>query len=113
MPPDTAVVPPTVGAFSKTPTAHRGAPPAVRALLEDPPRGPGDRRGQRSREPGAATAEHDDIGFMVPRHGRLSLQLSSSDNCFCVLMTASFPRITTSSRWEMRLRHVGGDGAWR
>ncbi len=92
---------------------HGRGPADGGGLLVNLHRGARDGRGQRGGEAGAATAEHDDVDFVVPRHGLPSLQLSSSDNCLAALMTASLPRITTSSRWEMRLMHVGGDGTGR
>ena len=65
-----------VGGDPHDATRHRGGPADGRGLLEDLHRGAGDRRGQCGCERGAAAAEHDDIDFMVPRHGLLSLQLS-------------------------------------
>jgi hypothetical protein len=55
---------------------HGGGTTDGRGFLKDFHRRAGDRGGQRGCEPGASAAEHDDIDFMVPRHGRLSLQLS-------------------------------------
>ena len=43
----------------------------------------------------------------------VDLQLRIADSSSAALMTASLPPMTTSSRWEMRLMHVGGDGGRR
>ena len=99
MPPETAVVPPTVAAFSYTATEA----PLTAAVSAD---------GQ----PGAAAAEHDDVDLVVPighvlnPFGAGDPQDRIADSSLAALMTASLPCITTSSRCEMRLMHVGGDG---
>ena len=58
-------------------TRHRGGPADGRGLFVHVYGGAGNHRRQCGRERGGAAAEHDDIDFMVPRHGRLSLQLTS------------------------------------
>src|ERR1700683_5269039 len=108
MPPDTAVVPPTVAAFSNTSTEAPAAAAVNAAVSPAPPL------------PSTTTStswsqDTPRYPFSSPSaHLQLThLQLNSADNWLAALMTASLPRITTSSRWEMRLMQVGGDGAWR
>src|SRR6516225_11398745 len=76
------------------------------------------RCGQGSGETCGAAAQYDDIRLAITRrlwlHAGFGLfQLRISDSCLAALTTLSFPRITTSSRWEMRLMHVGGEGGRR
>ena len=98
-------------------TRHRGGATDGRGLLVDGHRGAVGGGGQGSRESGASAAEHNDVDFMVPRrHSVLpscSGQLRIADNSLAALTTASLPRITTSSRCEIRLMQVGGDGGSR
>ena len=57
-------------------TRHRGGPADCRSLFVYVYGGACNDRRQCGCERGGAAAEHDDIDFMVPRHGRASLQLS-------------------------------------
>ncbi|PQM49125.1 hypothetical protein C1Y40_00650 [Mycobacterium talmoniae] len=117
--------------------AERGVRGAV--VRGDPGDAPGDRGGaadgrgplvERDRgavrggrqgrgEAGTAAAADDDIDFVVPRRHRLGplcdrdAQLRIADNCLAACRTASLPRRTTSSRCEIRLMQVGGDGGTR
>ncbi len=106
---------------------RRGAADGLGLLVDlhpDPHVGAGHHRGQRRRETRPAGAEHDDVGFAVPLgcvqfpHGHTQIlsvrrQFNITDSSSAALITASRPRSTTSSRWEIRFRHVAGAGGSR
>ena len=105
MPPETALVPPTVAAFSYTSTdapLTAAVSAAVRPAAPLPNTTTSVSRSQLDVVP---IAPGEVIGA-VP-----SSQLRISDNCSAAFITVSLPRMTTSSRWLMRLMQVGGEGA--
>src|SRR5260370_12015660 len=96
MPPETAVVPPTVGVFSYTSTEQPLVAAVSAAVNPAPPL------------PSTTTSTSWSQSVTVS-----SLQRRIADNSSAALTTASLPPVTTSSRWVMRLMHVGGDGGRR
>src|SRR5262245_61053855 len=98
MPPETAVVPPTVAAFSYTCTVAPLAAAVSAAVRPAPPL------------PSTTTSTSSSHSVIVAPPPPTDPQLRIADSSPAALMTESLPPNTTSSRCEIRLIQVGGDG---